>query len=370
MKKIGIDARLYSQTGVGTYIRNLIYYLSKNEYKDMLFYIYIFPEDIPKLPHLSNQFVVRPVSYRWHTIAEQWQFLYSLISDKLDLMHFTYFGFPILYNRPFIATVHDVTPLLYRTGKASTRNFLAYIFKWMVFSFVLRTQIWKAQRIIVPSFAVKDSLIRVFGRKYEKKIKVVYEGVSYEFFDKKSPLRNLKKVLPEKYYLYVGNFYPHKNVKRLVEAYARVKTQSHLVLMGPKDFFSSQIASLVQRLNLKGKVLFVHNPTVTDLIYAYKHAQTLVHPSVSEGFGLPIVEAQYFNCPVIASDIPLFHELLSSKSFLFNPYDTEDIARKLDLFQKNKNTAPQVNEGKQTGFSFRKMTVQTLSLYRNITSLQ
>ena len=122
MKKIGIDARLYSQTGVGTYLKNLIYYLDKKGPKDILFYIYLMPDDYNDLSFKNKNIIKRKVNYRWHTIGEQIGFAIKLYYDKLDLMHFTYFSYPIIYLKKFVATVHDATPLLFKTGKASTKK--------------------------------------------------------------------------------------------------------------------------------------------------------------------------------------------------------------------------------------------------------
>ena len=59
-------------------------------------------------------------------------------------MHFTYFGYPVFYRRKFIATVHDLTPLLFKTGKASTKNPLIYGIKHFFFKHILRSQIENA----------------------------------------------------------------------------------------------------------------------------------------------------------------------------------------------------------------------------------
>src|SRR3989338_179158 len=109
MKKIGIDARLYSQTGVGTYLKNLLYYLEKKELTEELYYVYLMPEDYDRVLFKNKKIIKRKVTYRWHSIGEQFGFAITLYFDNLDLIHFTYFSYPVFYWKKFVATIHDTT---------------------------------------------------------------------------------------------------------------------------------------------------------------------------------------------------------------------------------------------------------------------
>src|SRR3989338_6978695 len=129
MHKIGIDARLYSQTGVGIYLRNLLYYLEKIVKSNSLFYIYLLPEDHDKVQFKSKYFIKKLVHSRWHTISEQIEFAKILHKDDLDLVHFTYFSYPVAYKKKFISTIHDATPFYFKTGKASTKSKFLYEIK-------------------------------------------------------------------------------------------------------------------------------------------------------------------------------------------------------------------------------------------------
>lgn len=362
MKKIGIDARLYSQTGVGTYLKNLIYYLEKKELKNELFYIYLMPNDYNNLSFKNKNILKRKVNYRWHTISEQISFLTKLYQDNLDLMHFTYFSYPILYLKKFVATIHDTTPLLFKTGKASTKNLLIYNIKHLFFRIILRCQINKAVKIITPTYTVKKQLEDIYGEKISKKTSPIYEGVSYQLLESKE-----NKELSKKYtnfFIYVGNFYPHKNVEKLIEAFSTIKTSSKLFLLGPSDYFKNRLFQLINRLKQKEKILFVNNLKTEDLIFFYKKANALIHPSLSEGFGLPLIEAAYFNCPIIASNINVFKELLGNNYLSFNPNDVNDISSKIKKFLETKPSFDYKNIIKQ--YSFEKMTNETVKIYKNI----
>ena len=242
MKKIGIDARLYSQTGVGTYLKNLIYFLEKKDLKNKLIYIYLLPDDYKKLTFKNKNILKRKVYERWHTIGEQLGFAVKLYQDNLDLMHFTYFSYPIFYFRKFVATVHDVTPLLFKTGKASTKNKFIYNLKHLFFRWILRCQIVRAARIITPTLTVRNQLETIYGKKISSKISTIYEGVNYQIINSKEN-KNLGKKFTD-FFIYVGNFYPHKNIEKLIRAFSTVKTSGKLLLLGPNDFFKDVYHSL------------------------------------------------------------------------------------------------------------------------------
>src|SRR3990167_6334567 len=141
MYNMGIDARLFNQTGVGVYLRNLLYYLEKINNRTITFYVYLLPDDFDKVSFKSKNFRKRPVNSRWHTLSEQLGFARALYQDNLDLVHFTYFSYPVLYKKKFIATIHDTTPLFFKTGKASTRNPLLYEIKFRAFQFIISQQL-------------------------------------------------------------------------------------------------------------------------------------------------------------------------------------------------------------------------------------
>lgn len=356
MKKIGIDARLYSQTGVGTYLRNLLYQIDNNPPKGTLFYVYLTDTDFEKAVFKNKNLVKRRANYRWHSLSEQISFLLTLYRDNLDLVHFTYFSYPVFYFKKFVATVHDATPLLFKTGRASTRNPLLYRLKHFFFRIILKTQVSRALKIITPTESVKKELKGIYGEWLSEKTRAIHEGVSAEIMRTK-PNQKLKGKYG-KFFLYVGNFYPHKNVDRLIEAYMAVKTDIKLVLAGPNDYFT---ARLIRTLKSNKRVIVVKNPSISDLVFLYKNAESLVHPSLSEGFGLPVVEAMYFGCPVIASDIPVFREILGDGYVAFDPKKVEDISAKIRSFIERKPIFDYANSLKR--FSFSRMTAETLEVY-------
>ncbi len=362
MKRIGVDARLYFQTGVGVYLRNLLYFLQKISPDEFVFYVYVMNNEAPRIKFGNKNFIKKEVPYRWHTLGEQSGFANALYKEKLDLIHFTYFSYPVIYKRPFLATVHDLTPVLFKTGRASTKNPLLFGLKHSIFkNIVLANQIKNAKAIITPTETVREQLVKLYGQIYKNKIFSIYEGINFELLKAKKN-NSLKETFNNNFFIYVGNFYPHKNVERLIQAYLEVNTDKKLILIGPNDYFKQRLVQMFKHLNKDRRIIFFSNPSKEDFVFFYRHALALIHPSLSEGFGLPLVEAIYFNLPIIASDIDVFQEILGDKYLQFNPYDISDIKNKIELF---------LNEGSKfdyrdliNRYSFEQMSRETLEIYK------
>ena len=356
MKKIGIDARLYGQTGVGRYIKNLIYYLQEEE--NFLFYIYISSLHKKELGYLPENFIIRENNSPWHSVREQTDCLLMLLQDSLDLMHFTYFSYPFFYRKPFIITLHDLTPYFFKTGKASTRAKYLYDLKHFFYRILVKNAVLRAQAIITPSQAVKNDIVKMFGTAVDKKIHPIYEGVDRELLAAQEN-RRLRSQFTRPFFLYVCNFYPHKNVEMLIQVFSQI-TQYDLVLVGKRDFFARRIEQSVKKTG-RNNVRFFFDARDEDLVFFYKHAQALINPSLSEGFGLPLIEAAYFNCPIIASHIPVFNEILMGKFIKINPKSPDNLEQAIRTFNKEKYIllAP-------PDYSFKKMAEETYLLYKQI----
>lgn len=362
MKRIGIDARLIFHTGIGTYLRNLIFYLQEIAEKNMSFYIYLLRKDYDQVEIKNKNFIKIATNFYWHSFSEQLFFARQLLIDHLDLMHFTYFSYPILYKKPFIVTIHDLTPLTQKTGRATTKPFFFYWVKYQGYKLVLKNQIFNSQKIITPTKTIKEEIVKIFGKKFENKIFPIYEGVSYEFFINNEN-QKLKKDFPFPFFIYVGNFYPHKNLGVLIDVFKLLKNiEQRLILIGPDDYFKKILFKKIIEQKLTKKIIFFKPNSIKDLIFFYKNAEALINPSISEGFGLPLVEAIYFNCPVIASNIAVFKEILEDQYISFNPYSSLSIRQTIvDFLAKKRRFNFKKISAK---FSFKKMVKETYTLYR------
>lgn len=359
-KRIGIDARLAGQTGVGTYIKNLLHFLPVNTKEhDIEYVVYLYDQDLPSLPRENKHITYKKAPYRWHSLSEQVDFYKMLHNDNLDLMHFTYFSYPVMYKKPFIATVHDLTPLFFKTGRASTKNPLLYQIKYHAFTYILAKQISSARAIITPTHAVKNQITSYYGKHVAHKIYPIYEGVDIELIKTKAETDMPNYSFP--FLLYIGNFYPHKNIYALIDAYKQVQTDTKLLLVGPDDYFAKRIKAYANENQLGAKVIFAKALSKSELMFFYKHAKGLIHPSLSEGFGLTLVEAAFYNTPIAASDIAPIRELFADSIHYFNPKDTSSIVGTIQILLST-NETPDYRSVLQN-LSFEKMAEKTVELY-------
>lgn len=362
MSRIGIDARLINQTGVGRYTRNLLTHLDTILKPEDELYVYVMNEDFSSLTFQNPRIHVRKAHFMWHSFSEQLGFCLQLIRDNLDLMHFTYFSFPILYRKPFIITIHDLIPLKHATGKASKLHPFVYKIKHAGYRKALHAGVYQSTAIITPTQTVKDDILSRFPNIPADKMYVTYEGVGLDLLsckpEKKAPY-------DKKYFMYVGNFYPHKNIVRLIEACACIKDDIFLILVGPEDYFAHTIRAAIHEHGQENRIIMRHDISDSELVTMYTHAVGLVHPSLDEGFGLQLIEASYFECPVIASDIPLFHEIMGERFVAFDPYDMYDIAAKLAEFLHKPQKSYLSRTYIEKHFSFEQMAHETYDIYRS-----
>lgn len=381
--RIGIDARLWMESGVGRYIRNLVKNLllidKKNEY--VLFVLSKDYEEIKaELLIKNDKWKIVKTDIKWHTLSEQLKFPSLLYKENLDLVHFPYFSVPVFYNKPFVITIHDLIINHFPTGTASTLPSYLYNLKLMGYNFIISEASKKTKKIITVSNATKKEIIEHL-RVPEDKIEVTYEGVGKEFsnsnFQIPNNSQNTKyKILNTKYFLYVGNAYPHKNLERLLEAFKSLKFKYpdvSLVLVGKEDYFSKRLKDKVKSVNIDNKIIFYGEVKDSELINLYKNAKALIMPSLMEGFGLPLIEGMANKCTILCSDIEVFKEICKDAAFYFNPKDILDIVNKIEELYLNKEK--DLEKRKEIGlersklFSWEKMARETLKIYESSISV-
>lgn len=361
--RIGIDARLMYETGVGRYIRNLLSELALLD-TPHTFVVFLLPDAFNTFQLPNAKWEKRIANVHWHTVKEQCIMPKLLHQAYLDLVHIPYFNVPLLYTKPYIVTMHDLTVLHHQTGKATTLPYILYLLKWIGYYLVLRIGLTKAKHIIAVSKIVKEDLQHSLGIS-QKKITVTYEGVDKKMSHVTCHMSHVK--LP--YFLYVGNAYPHKNLELLIRSFDAFKKTNqgkdfNLVLVGSDAFFYKRLYTLVDTLSCKDAIQFTGAITDEDLVGAYTYAHALVFPSLSEGFGLPALEAIRFGCPVICSDIPIFHEILDDNAVYFNPKSIDSLVSALKKMSGKK----QVPDKKiLERYSWKTMAAQTLAIYERST---
>src|SRR5947209_4569205 len=133
--RIGIDARLWNQTGVGRYIRNLVLNLGKIDKKNE-YVLFTLAKNNVRVN--SSNFKIVETDIPWHSLREQFEFTSLLKREDLDLVHFPYISAPLFYNKPFVLTIHDLIIHHYPTGRASTLPFPFYGIKLLAYRFLVK----------------------------------------------------------------------------------------------------------------------------------------------------------------------------------------------------------------------------------------
>lgn len=367
MATIGIDARLWNQTGIGRYIRNLVIHLQEIDKKNtyVLFIISTDFDDVNSVVK-GGEFKIIKVNIPWHSIREQIEFPKLLNSFYLDLVHFPYFSVPIFYNKPFVVTIHDLIINHFPTGRATTLPLPLYGLKRMGYNFILSQAVKKAKKIVVPSYSTKAELLDHYGVK-ESRIIVTPEGVDARVVRNKSKA-DVKK---SPYFLYVGNAYPHKNLEKTLEAFDlfRLKNPEYtFVFVGKPDYFYKRLQKFVTLTNIS-HVEFTGYVSDRKLAELYSSAAATVVPSLMEGFGLTALEALFMGTPVIASKIPALEEVCGKAALYFDPNSVESITTVFEkcsqMSQEDRKSLIQEGLIQSKKFTWEKMAIDTLDVYNS-----
>jgi glycosyltransferase involved in cell wall biosynthesis len=359
---IGIDARMYGPRvgggGLGRYVEQLVNELQVIDTKNR-YVLFLKKENFDACVITNPNFEKRLADVHWYTVEEQLKMGRIVDREHLDIVHFPHWNVPLFIRTPFVVTIHDLILLDEPySSKISTRHQTIFALKYWGYKLVLSHAIARAKKVIAVSHATANSILHHIEGVAEKKIEVVYEGIT--------PLPTSACILPPPpcdYLLYVGNAYPHKNLERLLDAFKKIQTnhpEIKLILAGHESAFYKRLLEHVPT-----NVELIKNPTDTELGELYCNALLYVYPSRVEGFGLPPLEAMSARVPVAASNIPSLKEILGDAAAYFNPNDSQNMASVLgEIIDSSKKRAQLIEKGTEhiKRYSWKKMalTIQTL----------
>jgi glycosyltransferase involved in cell wall biosynthesis len=252
------------------------------------------------------------------------------VEQAVDIYHATDYLMPRLKGTPVVATLHDAIPLA-RPDWANQR--FRRTKNWL-----LRRSAWSADLVIAISHAAVKELVEHY-RLPETRIRVVPLGVDEYWFDASSA--DLVSATMERfalrpgYFLFVGSLQPRKNVGGLLEAYdalpASVRADRQLVIAGKYGWSVPQLEADLLARRTKNECVWVDYVDRQSLRALYAAAGVFVFPSLSEGFGLPILEAMAAGLPVIASDLPALREVADGNATLVPPDDADALSYQMGL---------------------------------------
>lgn len=339
MKKITIDARMIHSSGIGTVIQNVAKRLVLS-HPEWSFSLIGSAKELNQhdFTRQSNVEII-PAEIPIYSIQEQFK-LPHLVPKDSNLLWVPHYNIPVFYKGPVIVTVHDVFHL-------AMPQFVGGPHKRLYANLMFHEVAQKTKHIICVSQFTKQELMKYTGVN-DNKISVVYNGVD-EFWH--APLEKKEREYVRPYILYVGNVKPHKNLRRLVQAFQSVADQipQDLIIVGKKEGFITGDPEVAKLAEMMGdRIHFTGFVSDEELKNYYHYADLFVFPSLYEGFGLPPLEAMSAGCKnVVVSNIPVLREIYGDSVVYFDPEEISSIANQI-VKQLNKDR----NNGKAKQPSF------------------
>lgn len=321
----------------------------------------------------SDRLKIRNVNGFFFADFEQFFLPIAARREHVDILHCTGNTAPYFSPVPVVQTLHDVIFMDSIPEEDSFYQKFGNHYRRRVVPLVTP----RSNAVITVSYYEKE---RILSRLHidEQLIHVVYNGIDEKHFhthitpSQREAVRS-KYQLPEDFMLFLGNLTHRKNSSRIIEAYVRYAGKSAnpmpLVTPGlPESFVAGRLKEL--RYPYK-KDQFISTGYIDkqDLPVLYALSKIFLFPSLSEGFGMPIVEAMACGAPVITSGISSMPEVAGEAAVLIDPYNAEDIANAIltlasnEALRRSKIEAGLLNAKR---FSWRKSAEQVIRLYETV----
>lgn len=340
MKRILIDGTTISRRidGLTQYILNVVLHLDseKNQYT-----LLVRPHECPEDYRL--QFLAKGISIEEADIAP--------IGPKRDIQFASYMRrhtcydaafipsnqYPIALHLPAIYVVHD---LIYEEFPEQLGR-MNRLKRWYL-RMVVKVGLQRAQHVVAVSNYTRGEIIRCHGNRYGGNIHVIYEGWEHLLNQNLDKRKASIQIDFQDYILYVGSSRGHKNLSRLIAAvkqcYHHLPEGTGIVIVGNTNMFTPVQIREIEELNRSKKMIQLTGWLSGEALVEYfRNAKGLIFPSLSEGFGIPILEAYYYKIPLLLSNQASLPEVAGDAAIYFNPYSIEDIANTIVQFVREKD---------------------------------
>ncbi len=295
------------------------------------------------------------------SLAQQWMVPSALRRLGAFLYHSTYYLMPYFPAVPTVLTVYDVIPLRFPEHSTARARLL--------FRLTTKLALRASRSVVAISEATKRDYVRFFGILPER-ITAIPLAASDQFSPRPPEevyaLRR-KYNLPDRFFLYLGSNKPHKNLTRLVGAWARVAADDvTLVVAGAWIAGFSEPKAAAERLGAPVRWL---GPVPDGVLPAlYSAAEAFVFPSLYEGFGLPVLEAMACGIPVACSDTSSLPEVAGDAALYFDPEDVDSMVEALRCLLSDAALRASLREQgleRAKTFSWKRTAEETLRVYRS-----
>jgi glycosyltransferase involved in cell wall biosynthesis len=336
MSEICIDVRMAFNSGIGTYVRNIIQRLKKSPVKLRLL---ANEEIVIKWPQIQDcDLILSKIPL--YSIEEQLKLPFLIPS--CDIFWTPHYNTPLLPIRAKkrLVTIHDVYHLAY--GKTLS------VPKRLYAKTVINSAARLSDIVLTDSVFSKDEIVK-YTAVSKDKIVAVPLGVDRAHFKGRIDISLIKEKykLPNHFFLFVSTLAPHKNIERLLLAWNQLPkdfAEWKLVLIGKKVKNNSWQKVIDQNPTLKERLVFLGQVDDRDLPAIYQLAYATVHPSLYEGFGLTPLESMSCGSPVVVSRIASLPEVCGDCAVYVDPYSVEDIMNGMRKLILDKNLHAELKE--------------------------
>jgi glycosyltransferase involved in cell wall biosynthesis len=325
--RIAIDARKWRDYGIGTYVRNLVRHLARLDH-ETTYFLFCDDSDQATLRDLAENFVPVVESSAGYSLREHVSIPLQLRRLGADLLHSPHYVVPLLGRRPTVVTIHDCIHLLFPQYLPS-RWHLHYA------ELMLRKAVERSALVFTVSEASRRDILRFFPQADPDRVLVVPNAIDPALLE--DPGEEEMERVCERYQirgrfvLYAGNIKPHKNLERLVAAFAQLRQRSgcedlKLLIIGDETSRYGSLRRSVEAAGVRQDVRFFGFVPERTLAALYRLASVFAFPSLYEGFGLPPLEAMACGTPVVTSRLSSLPEVVGDAAVLVDPYSVDDIA--------------------------------------------
>ena len=374
--RVGIDIRRLGDFGVGTYIQNLVAALARLGDHGTYVLVGHTNDQFERLGRLPPNFSFEPYRLAFNSRRSHLHFPILVRRLNLDLFHMPHRWVPYFMPGTYVATLHDINNILYPQEEAS-------VLGERVRRHLLRHGLRRSACVIAVSAATKRDAIEHLGLPAEQ-IQVVPNAIGQRVAQ---PVRQHERLhtlqryqIHDPFVLYAGRIQPHKNIPRLIEAFAvvRAELENHpkygnlrLIVIGDELNAYPAVRHAVIKSRVQESVRFLGFVPVKTLRCFYDAAVAFAFPSLYEGFGLPPLEAMVHGTPVITSSASSLPEAVGDAAVLVNPENVFDIARGLRQVLLDDNLRERLRKLgflQVRRFSWDSSVRRVLEIYRGVTS--
>ncbi len=238
---------------------------------------------------------------------------------KKNYLIFSFTGLGSILVSRKVMTIHDLSFL-------ENPKWFSKAYYWW-YKVMTPLAVKTSKRIITVSEFSKKEIIRFYPFLKENQITVAHSAVDKECFKPQNNIAQKK----ERFALAVSSMDPRKNFSQLIQAFADIKDCKLYIVGSHNRVFTHTTAAATQNEHIK----FLGRVSDEKLVSLYNSACCFIFPSIYEGFGLPPLEAMSCGCPVLASDIPVIHEVCGDAAIYFNPFDCQNIRDTIQYYLKN-----------------------------------